>query len=367
LKDPFSARQTGVKPNRSFSDEVDETMGLLQDVSVHGEDDASGMNRVGSEKAKSDLEKKKYSTGSKATNNEENLRRASPGAVVDNFATQTSLSTSSSSSVKWREGMGAGAAPATDLFAASSSFADEHVFASVVSSLPQATGNNIDFGAGDFDPFALAGAGITGPTAVNLSRNVSPQNKGKERENVPFVLPAPKVRGTSQILSLEQMTQMRDRLPPILHIDAWKMVYSLLSDGADMSSFYRNTRRRRNFYLVVRTLDGDVFGGFLAAEIKQSPDYYGSGECFLYRFDSEGEMTTYRWTGANEFFILSTGRSLAMGGGGDGFGFVIDADFEGGETSACKTFDNPPLAARSPSGHFKIQDIEVWGFESEYA
>jgi murein DD-endopeptidase MepM/ murein hydrolase activator NlpD len=371
-REPTAMRTKTRANSEDYFDEVSETMGLLKDVSVHGESfdndenstddgfiDNDYLHCLGNSKANetnhgfNKINDQSKERSGKLKQEDEVLT----GAVADNFASRTS-SPSASPQVF-----------ATDLFAANTAFAEEHIFVSVVSS-PSVCDISPGIGGGVF-----VGAGTGSSATVEVAVKVETQRQqpnpssknGKDREDVPFVLAAPKIRGTSQILSLEQMTQMRDRLPPILQIEAWTLVYSLLSHGADMSSFYRNTRRRRHLYIVIRTFEADVFGGFVATDIKQSPDYYGNGECFLYRFDSEGEMNTYRWTGDNDFFILSNGKSLAMGGGGDGFGFVIDADFEAGETSSCKTFDNPKLAPKSASGHFKIQDIECWGFESEYA
>ena len=54
---------------------------------------------------------------------------------------------------------------------------------------------------------------------------------------------------------------------------------------------------------------------------------------------------------------------IAMGGGGEGFGFVLDSDFLTGGSSRCDTFNNEPLSD-SDNGVFKIINVEVWGFKS---
>ena len=55
-----------------------------------------------------------------------------------------------------------------------------------------------------------------------------------------------------------------------------------------------------------------------------------------------------------------------MGGGGAGFGFVLDKDFLTGGSSTCKTFNNDPLTS-STDGTFRIVNVEVWGFKSSMA
>jgi hypothetical protein len=50
-----------------------------------------------------------------------------------------------------------------------------------------------------------------------------------------------------------------------------------------------------------------------------------------------------------------------MGGGGEGFAFVLDADFYSGGTYRSETFGNPILAAEET---FRVRNVEVWGFEA---
>ncbi|CAM9275287.1 unnamed protein product, partial [Heterosigma akashiwo] len=61
----------------------------------------------------------------------------------------------------------------------------------------------------------------------------------------------------------------------------------------------------------------------------------------------------------NSHFQYSTDRSLAMGGGGEGFAFFIGDDFLQGTTAASETFGNGALAG-TPT--FKVANIEAWGF-----
>lgn len=51
-----------------------------------------------------------------------------------------------------------------------------------------------------------------------------------------------------------------------------------------------------------------------------------------------------------------------MGGGGDGFGFVLDSDFATGESFQSATYGNQILVDRE-HGSFRIANVECWGFE----
>ena len=65
---------------------------------------------------------------------------------------------------------------------------------------------------------------------------------------------------------------------------------------------------------------------------------------------------------SNNFFVWSSCDQIAMGGGGDGFGFVLDSDFATGESFKCKTYGNPVLVDKE-NGSFRIANVECWGFE----
>ena len=92
----------------------------------------------------------------------------------------------------------------------------------------------------------------------------------------------------------------------------------------------------------------------------------GSGESFLFKFDTtSSNLHHYPWTGENDFFVWCGHDQIAMGGGGDGFGFVLDTDFVSGASFACTTFGNSVLVNNhgDNNGNFRIKNVECWGFE----
>lgn len=70
----------------------------------------------------------------------------------------------------------------------------------------------------------------------------------------------------------------------------------------------------------------------------------------------------FEMTGTNDFFVWGSPSQIAMGGGGDGFGFVLDSDFATGESFCSATYGNPLLVDKE-NGSFRIANIECWGFE----
>lgn len=76
---------------------------------------------------------------------------------------------------------------------------------------------------------------------------------------------------------------------------------------------------------------------------QESHDYYGTGESFVFSFHPT--FKAHRWTGANDYFVISSDSWLAMGGGGGGFAFQIDDELDAGESNPSETFGNPRLSS----------------------
>ncbi|GJJ77919.1 hypothetical protein EMPS_10278 [Entomortierella parvispora] len=53
----------------------------------------------------------------------------------------------------------------------------------------------------------------------------------------------------------------------------------------------------------------------------------------------------WKWTGKNDYMVLSEPGFIGLGGGDGKFGLWIHSDLETGHSSRCATFDNEPLAA----------------------
>ncbi|KAG0314199.1 oxidation resistance protein 1 [Dissophora globulifera] len=53
----------------------------------------------------------------------------------------------------------------------------------------------------------------------------------------------------------------------------------------------------------------------------------------------------WKWTGKNDYMVLSEPGFIGFGGGDGKFGLWIHSDLETGHSSRCATFDNEPLAA----------------------
>ena len=76
-------------------------------------------------------------------------------------------------------------------------------------------------------------------------------------------------------------------------------------------------------------------------------------------------MKSFKWTGLNEYYILTDSRSISVGGGDGRFGLWIDGVFEKGYSSRCPCFGNEPLVEWErgrgiEEAQFEVLQFEVW-------
>ena len=171
----------------------------------------------------------------------------------------------------------------------------------------------------------------------------------------------------SLIITPSQMSQISKWLPESEMCRSWVLKYSLRQHGANLNSLIslcttRNVSGRSTYsscVILVEDSWGYVFGGFVAHDLQNNNNYYGNGESFV--FSLMPKVDKYKWTGENDFFIISNSHQLAMGGGGEGFAFQLDDELDTGVSNRSDTYCNPTL---SSTEFFKCLNVEVWTLEN---
>ncbi|KAI8886012.1 TLD-domain-containing protein [Backusella circina FSU 941] len=167
---------------------------------------------------------------------------------------------------------------------------------------------------------------------------------------------------TDPVLSSDIANSLRLQLPSRYRLSSeWTLLYSLDQHGISMSTLYRLVKGNKGpIVLAVKDADDNIFGAFLNETLKSGPRYYGTGECFLWKWSAtESKTKAFHWTGKNEYMILSEPDFLAIGGGDGVFGLWINSELEKGYSQPCPTFDNEGL---TPAPEFECVELEVWGF-----
>jgi len=161
---------------------------------------------------------------------------------------------------------------------------------------------------------------------------------------------------------------------------SWHRLYTSSSDGL---SFNRLQNSLLGYggptLLVIQATNGGIFGAFTASPWKESKDFYGNSDCFLYQLLP---MTAvYRPSGndVNYMYCNSEARSRGYDAQAHGIGFggstdlprlFIAESFDGCIASAQDlTFDGGALLPKTPDGalqrSFEIDALEVWGVGGE--
>ena len=67
--------------------------------------------------------------------------------------------------------------------------------------------------------------------------------------------------------------------------------------------------------LVIKDLEGNIFGGFCNESWRKKSLFYGTGETFLFTFKKSEKITVYYWTHKNNYFMHSGTEGLCLGTG----------------------------------------------------
>jgi hypothetical protein len=228
-------------------------------------------------------------------------------------------------------------------------------------------------GAGDdegADGIAMGSSPVFSPADVNSSTasfaSHSSAGVGHESASAGVNVDV-KLVEASNIVSADMLHRIAGWLPASQRSRCWDLRYSLIRDGASMSSLLSQCRQRRNssgteivesHVLIVEDSMGNVFGAFMAHALEKSATYYGSGENFVFRLIPQVEI--YRWSKENHLFVLSDRTHFAIGGGGDGFALQLDEDLDTGVSTSSATYRNPIL---SSGEFFRVLNVEVFALQ----
>jgi len=214
------------------------------------------------------------------------------------------------------------------------------------------------------------------------------KGKGKQREVVGVGRLMEKKSGsvellgrkasTTSILGVQLADAIRPHLPALARLPRkWTLIYSLDQHGISLNTLYSRcethmqtkpgTSGPAGVLVVVKDAGDGLFGVWMAEEgihPSRGKGYYGSGECFLWRY-IEGKFQVYKWTGKNNYVALCEPGFLSFGGGDGNYGLYLDDTLCEGSSAPCPTFENEPLCSPGSSNAgvvaFECVGVEVWG------
>ncbi|PHH58500.1 hypothetical protein CDD81_5597 [Ophiocordyceps australis] len=210
----------------------------------------------------------------------------------------------------------------------------------------------------------------------------------------PVVLHGPR-HGFDRLLTAAMAEEIRAMVPERLRIaEDWRLVYSLEEDGASLATLYQKCKHfescRVGFVLVVQDYDAGTFGAYLSEHPHPCHNYFGNGECFLWRASTmaslppppsantthltrcttlapssiesaTGESIRFKafpYSGLNDCYMNCETHFLSVGSGGGHYGLWLDDSLNIGHSSRCDTFGNEPLSDAGEK--FSVLGVELW-------
>lgn len=222
-------------------------------------------------------------------------------------------------------------------------------------------------GAGDGDSDGSGGGGDSGSGSGGGSGGAGGGDGPGGRGSSLVGKAAPRMLQASELLSARRAAAVEAALPAEHQGYAWSLAYSLRKHGASLDTLYARARdaSATASVLVLRTAGGHVLGSFVSQPWHVRPAYYGSGQTFVFTFghvdpddDDAADLRVFRWSRANNYFVLASEDSVALGGGGH-FAVYLDRDLFRGSSGECATFASPCLAEAED---FDCVALELWCF-----
>ncbi|KAM9122239.1 MTOR-associated protein MEAK7 [Pangshura tecta] len=172
-----------------------------------------------------------------------------------------------------------------------------------------------------------------------------------------------KGRGFVSLLDIPSIIYINSHLPSELQ-HKWRLLFSSRVHGESFSQLCGQIINQGPCILVLKDLDGYIFGGFASDSWEVKPQFQGDNRCFL--FSVSPSLMVYMYTGYNDHYMyLNHGQQtipngLGMGGQHDYFGLWIDSNYGKGHSRAkptCTTYNSPQLSANE---NFTLDAMEVW-------
>ena len=110
-------------------------------------------------------------------------------------------------------------------------------------------------------------------SAMVTTTSLSQRERKRLLEKEEFDKIPPTLLGEKKILQVEHAHKLRCFLPSMQQIESWKLLYSVLNDGADLGTFFRRSKEHKYTLLIVETMKGEIFGGFNSMEWTTSPNF----------------------------------------------------------------------------------------------
>ncbi|XP_053126931.1 MTOR-associated protein MEAK7 isoform X2 [Hemicordylus capensis] len=167
----------------------------------------------------------------------------------------------------------------------------------------------------------------------------------------------------ASLLDIPSVAYINSHLPSELQ-HKWRLIFASRVHGESFTQLCGHIVNQGPCVLVLKDVDGYIFGGFASCSWEVKPQFQGDSGCFL--FSVSPSLAVFTYTGYNDHYMyLNHGQQmmpngLGMGGQHNYFGLWIDGNYGKGHSKAkprCTTYNSPQLSA---SENFTLDAVEVW-------
>ncbi|KAJ2172764.1 oxidation resistance protein 1 [Coemansia sp. RSA 560] len=158
-----------------------------------------------------------------------------------------------------------------------------------------------------------------------------------------------------KVLTATIASELRSAMPVQQRLaKSWRLVYSMDQHGISMHTMLSCCESEKALVLAIKDTNGRAF--------RSSP-----------QSRRKDAVRCFKYSGANEYFILCDPDFVAIGGGRGKFGLWFKSDFLHGYSARCPTFNNEPLCLdpshsenNDPNAQqeFVVGHLELWAFDT---
>lgn len=94
-----------------------------------------------------------------------------------------------------------------------------------------------------------------------------------------------RTEGDSEILTPHMKHYLASMAPSIYQYREWQLLFSTSHDGISYSTLFCRAGNACPVYVLVEDAKGHVFGAYASQGIRDSSQFYGTGESFVFSFE----------------------------------------------------------------------------------
>jgi len=157
-----------------------------------------------------------------------------------------------------------------------------------------------------------------------------------------------------KLMTLDLWKKLLHNIPSRYCTSSCNLLYSTELHGSSLNYFYSFSGIASPLVLIVKTIDGSIFGAFTTFELSKRQKYYGNNETLV--FSNSKKFSCYKCTNRNKYYALVKYDHLSFGGGSN-FAIFLNKSFTAGSSNRSETFNNPSL---SETVDFEVALVELW-------